>query len=185
MSNVKKEKSNNKNTKRILALALSGIYVMIIVPIIGILVSRYLDSVFGLPAIVLSPINIIISIIILVTGFFWAIWANIELFKSGKGSPVPLKGTQTEVLVIKGPYKYSRNPMIFGYVLLWIGLSFLLNSLFLLIGFTLLITIFLIAFVKLWEEKNLIKRFGDSYLEYKNKVSFIIPFPSKKGENKR
>jgi len=180
MSKIGKIENSNRKIKRILALIFSGIYVVIVVPIIGVLVSRYLDSLFRFPKIIIYPINIIISIIVLATGFFWAIWANFELFTSGKGSPVPLKGTQTEVLVVKGPYKYSRNPMIFGYILLWIGLGFLFNSIFLLFGFTLFIILLLIAVVKLWEEKNLIKRFGNSYLEYKSKVSFIIPFPSKK-----
>jgi protein-S-isoprenylcysteine O-methyltransferase Ste14 len=36
-----------------------------------------------------------------------------------------------------------------------------------------------VLFVKLWEEKNLKDRFGTSYLEYKAKVSFLIPFPPK------
>ncbi|MFX0000341.1 MAG: methyltransferase family protein [Candidatus Hermodarchaeota archaeon] len=130
------------------------------------MVSLYIDSLFNFPKFVPIPINMIIAIILLVNGFFWAIWSNIELYRRGKGSPVPLKGTHTTVLVIKGPYKYTRNPMIFGYILIWIGLSFLINSIFLLLGFTLIIIILLIIFVKVWEEKNLEKRFGNSYTEY-------------------
>ncbi len=84
------------------------------------------------------------------------------------------------VLVIRGPYKYTRNPMIFGYILMWVGLGFLFNSIFLLLGFTLIIIILLIILVKSWEEKNLEKRFGKLYIEYKSKVSFLIPLPSKK-----
>ncbi len=63
---------------------------------------------------------------------------------------------------------------------MWVGLGFLFNSIILLIGFALIITILLIIMVKVWEEKNLEKRFGTSYLEYKSKVSFLIPLPSKK-----
>ncbi|MFX1349841.1 MAG: methyltransferase family protein [Promethearchaeota archaeon] len=173
------EKAINRR-KRILALIISGIYVVIILPIIVILVSLYIDSLFNFPKFVPIPINMIIAIILLVNGFFWAIWSNIELYRRGKGSPVPLKGTHTTVLVIKGPYKYTRNPMIFGYILIWIGLSFLINSIFLLLGFTLIIIILLIIFVKVWEEKNLEKRFGNSYTEYKKNVSFLFPLPSKK-----
>ncbi|MFX1391601.1 MAG: methyltransferase family protein [Promethearchaeota archaeon] len=173
------EKSDRR-TKRILALVFSGIYVVIILPILGVLVSLYLDSIAGLPKFLPFPINVIIAIIVLIFGFFWALWSNLEIFHSGKGSPVPLKGTQTVMLVIKGPYKYTRNPMVFGYILIWIGLGFLFNSIFLLFGFSLLITLLLIVFVKLWEEKNLEKRFGNSYSEYKKRVSFLIPLPSKK-----
>ena len=180
MNEVETKKSDIRRKKRILALIISGIYVVIIVPTIGILVSLYIDSFFNFPELIPFPVNIIIAIIILFTGFYWAIWSNSELYKRGKGSPVPLKGTHTTVVVISGPYKYTRNPMIFGYVLIWIGLGILFNSLFLLIGFTLIITILLIIFVKVWEEKNLEKRFGNSYIEYKNRVSFLIPLPSKK-----
>lgn len=177
------EKIQSKRTKRILALIISGVYVVIVVPIIGILVSLYLDSLFNFPKLILYPINIIVAIIILINGFFWAIWSNFELYKRGKGSPVPLKGTHTTVVVISGPYKYTRNPMIFGYILLWIGLGFLFNSLFLLLGFTLTITTLLIILVKVWEEKNLEKRFGKSYIEFKIRVSFLVPLPPKKKSN--
>ena len=171
---------NKRKVKRVLALIFSGIYVIAVLPVIGILVSLYLDSLIGWPEIIPYPFNLIIAIIILVIGFFFAIWSNIEIFRTGKGSPVPLKGTHTSELVIKGPYKYSRNPMVFGYILFWIGLGFIFNSLFLTIGFSAFITIFLIVIVKLWEEKNMTKRFGKSYLDYKERVSFLIPFPSKK-----
>jgi len=33
--------------------------------------------------------------------------------------------------------------------------------------------------VKLWEEKNLEKRFGESYRNYKSQISFLIPLPEK------
>jgi protein-S-isoprenylcysteine O-methyltransferase Ste14 len=159
---------------------LSGIYVVIILPIIAIYVSFFVDSLINVPWIIPFPINLIIAIIAFIVGFFWAIWSNVSLFKKGEGSPVPLKETQTKVLVMEGPYKYTRNPMIFGYVLFWIGLGFLFKSVFLLVGFTLIITIALIIIVKLWEEKNLERRFGSSYIDYKSKVSFLIPLPPKK-----
>ncbi|MFB0561273.1 MAG: hypothetical protein ACETWM_08675, partial [Candidatus Lokiarchaeia archaeon] len=58
-----------------------------------------------------------------------------------------------------------------------LGLAF--NSLFLTFGITSIVTILLVALVKIWEEKNLEKRFGQPYVEYKKKVSFIIPWPPK------
>lgn len=180
MSEVEIDKNYSRKIKRILALIISGVYLVIILPTIGILVSLYIDSLFNFPEFIPFPFNIIISILILINGFFWGIWSNFELYKRGKGSPVPLKGTHTLVLVIRGPYKYTRNPMVFGYILMWIGLGVLFNSIFLLSGFSLIITILLIIVVKVWEEKNLEKRFGNTYKEYKKKVSFLIPLPTKK-----
>ena len=174
------ENQKIRRVKRIIALILSGVYVVIILPTIGILLSLYLDSLFGLSVIIPYPLNILLAVIVLIIGFLFAMWSNFEIYRTGKGSPVPLKGTQTTELVTKGPYKYSRNPMVFGYILFWIGLGFLFDSIFLIFCFTGLITLFLIIFVKFCEEKNMTKRFGMSYLEYKSRVSFLIPLPSKK-----
>ncbi len=131
---ITENKKLSRKKKRILVLIGSGIYVIIILPIIGILVSMALDNLLNLPLIIPPSYNLIIAPIILITGFFWAIWSNIELYKRGDGSPVPFKGTRTLNVVTSGPYKYTRNPMIFGYVLIWIGLGILINSFFLTVG---------------------------------------------------
>ena len=171
----------SRNLKiRVFALIWSGILVLIIFPGLGTLSSLLIDSFLGIPTILPFPINIIIGIVILIPGFFWSLWANIDLFWKGKGSPIPLKDSETKILVIAGPYKYCRNPMVFGYVLIWVSLGFLFDSYTLLLGFSLLVSLLLILFVKIWEEKDLESRFGDSYREYKNKVSFLIPLPPKR-----
>ncbi len=164
---------------RIFALIWSGFLVLILFPGLGTWGSLMIDSFFGVPNILPFPINIIIGVIIWIPGFFWSIWANIDLFSRGKGSPVPLKDSETRILVITGPYKYCRNPMIFGYILIWVGFGFFFNSYTLLLGFSLLVAALLILFVKIWEEKDLESRFGESYRDYKKKVSFLIPLPSK------
>ena len=176
---ITENKKLSRKKKRIYVLIGSGIYVMIILPIIGILVSMALNNLLNLPKIIPTPYNFVVAAIILIVGFFWAIWSNIEIYKRGNGSPVPFKDTHTLNIVTSGPYKYTRNPMIFGYILIWIGLGILINSFFLTVGFSLIILILLVLVVKLWEEKNLEKRFGNQYLEYKEKVSFIIPFLKK------
>jgi len=62
MSEVEIKENQSRRVKRILALIISGIYVVIILPVIGILVSLYFDSLFNFPNIILFPINIIIAI---------------------------------------------------------------------------------------------------------------------------
>jgi len=174
---------NQSNLKfRIFALIWSGILVLIIFPLLATWASLLIDFFFEIPNILPFPINIIIGIVVWIPGFFWSIWANLDLFRRGKGSPVPLKDSETSILVITGSYRYCRNPMIFGYGLIWVGFGFFFNSYTLLLGFSLLVVILLVIFVKTWEEKDLEKRFGDSYRNYKNKVSFLIPLPPKKQE---
>ncbi|MFX1556221.1 MAG: methyltransferase family protein [Promethearchaeota archaeon] len=182
MIKIAQENSNSRRKKRVAVLIVSGIFLVIILPFLAVIFSINIESLFNIPKLIPIPYNIIVGIIIFPIGFYWSIWANIALYKIGNGTPVPLKDTQTTKLVIIGPYKYSRNPMVFGYLLLWFGLGFIFNSIILLFGFTVSITLALILFVKIWEEKNLEKRFGKPYLDYKESVSFIIPLPRAKNK---
>ena len=88
----------------------SGIFVLIILPIIGTFISLIIDDLLNFPNIIISPFNYIPSSIILIFGFIWALWSNVAIYKLGEGSPVPRKDTETIKLVRNGPYKYSRNP---------------------------------------------------------------------------
>lgn len=176
--NEKNEKTRNR--KRWAALIGSGILVIVIFPVIAIYVSLFLDSWFNFPKPLPEPINYAVAAVFYAFGLFWAIWSNIDLFRKGEGTPVPREDTQTRKLVVNGAYKYCRNPMVFGYLLFWVGLGLTFNSVFLTFGITAIVTILLVAFVKRWEEKDLEKRFGEDYLEYKNRVSFLIPLPPKK-----
>lgn len=165
-----------RKKKRIKYLIGSGIFVLAILPTIGIIISLILDNFLSLPRIINPPYNFIPGIIMLTIGLFWGVWSNVAIYMLGEGSPVPRNDTQTIKLVKAGPYKYTRNPMIFGYVLMWYGLGFLLNSWFLTLVFSTSVLVLLILAVKLWEEQNLEKRFGEDYLVYKKETSFIIPF---------
>jgi protein-S-isoprenylcysteine O-methyltransferase Ste14 len=98
---------------RILALIWSGILVLIIFPFGALILSLKIDALLNLSLFIPFLIRIFLAIISFVNGFFWAIWSNLELYHLGEGSPIPLKNTQTVFLVAGGPYKYSRNPMVF------------------------------------------------------------------------
>lgn len=176
------KKEKRRSGKRIAALILGGVLFLVVLPVTAIYVSQLIDSWFGFPKLISQPFNYILAAIFLAVGFFWGIWSNVDLFRKGEGTPVPTSETQTRKLVVDGAYKYTRNPMMFGYLLILIGLGFLFNSLFLTLGATSIFTAVLVAVIKLWEEKNLEKRFGESYVEYKKKVSFLIPMPPKKTE---
>lgn len=164
---------------KLLAFIISGIFVVIGLPFLAYLLSWYIDKHIGIQAFIQFPYNLIIGVIIIAIGMFFALWSNYTLFKKGKGTPVPTKATHTQKVVTKGPYKYSRNPMVFGTILYYLGLGVILNSLFFTLVFTSIISVSLYILVKLWEENNLEKRFGEEYLEYKKRTSMIIPFPSK------
>lgn len=120
----------------------------------------------------------IISSLIFLVGAYFAIWSNVFLYKIGKGGPLDALGVsispQTKKLVTTGPYRYCRNPMVFGAFSLYFSIILYLNSIIGFICLTFFIFI-MIIYLKLSEEKRLLKDFGDEYIEYKKKVSMIFP----------
>lgn len=73
-------------------------------------------------------------------------------------------------LLVQGPYKFSRNPMFLGELVLWFGWAIFYGSTAVFIGFFLLWVLMNYVAVPR-EERDLEARFGESYLEYKNSVS--------------
>ena len=77
-------------------------------------------------------------------------------------------------LVVRGVYRYVRNPMISGVMLILIGEAIAMRSRDVLswaAGFFLINVIY----IPLLEEEFLIQRFGDDYAEYRRHVPRWIP----------
>ena len=109
-----------------------------------------------------------LSVLVLILGLACAI-PSFKLFARYKTTISPLKPSDTTVLVTEGMYRYSRNPMYLGLLLLtisstiWFGTWFgiIINMLF----------IFLINFLQIIpEEEALLEIFGEEYEEYKKNV---------------
>ena len=177
---VKEMDDEKRRRKRFIAVVLSGVFFVVILPIIVSFVGYFFDILIRIPKIFIFPINLIIGLPFAVIGFFWGIWSNLDLFRTGKGSPVPGKDTETIFLVNSGPYKYCRNPMIFGTYFIYVGLGMLFNIMSLILIIASFMLVSLIIYVKKEEEKKLEERFGESYVQYKAKTSFIIPWIPKK-----
>lgn len=99
-------------------------------------------------------------------------WTVASLVVHGKGTPAPW--APTKHLVVSGAYKYVRNPMIIGVLMMLTGEALLFNSDP--IGlwaatFFVLNTLYFMVF----EEPTLEKRFGDEYRLYKANVGRWIP----------
>lgn len=97
----------------------------------------------------------------------------IHLFNEiGKGTLAPW--SPTKHMVIVGPYRYMRNPMILGVLLILLGESICLYSLPILIWFAACFIINHLYFIKS-EEPGLVRRFGEEYEQYKENVPRWIP----------
>lgn len=100
-------------------------------------------------------------------------YKTISLFyKKGKGTLAPWDPTQK--LVVEGPYRYVRNPMIAGVLCILIAEGLFLNSGHIFYWALLFFAINFIYFVAK-EEPDLAKRFGADYEKYKKNVPRWIP----------
>ena len=101
--------------------------------------------------------------------------ATVYLFMTiGKGTLAPW--FPTGKLVVTGPYRCVRNPMILGVMAILAGESLLLRSASLLAWLILFFFINQLFFL-VYEEPSLEKRFGEEYRSYKKKVPRWIPDP--------
>lgn len=113
-----------------------------------------------------------IGIMLLATGLT-LMYQCISLFqKRGKGTLAPW--TPTQKLVVEGPYRYVRNPMISGVLCVLFAESWLLKSAFIFAWALFFFTINFIYFI-VKEEPDLVKRFGVDYEKYKKNVPRWIP----------
>ena len=77
-------------------------------------------------------------------------------------------------LVVRGPYRYVRNPMISGVIFVLFGEALLLLSIPHAIWAALFLGINLV-YIPLVEEPQLHRRFGDAYADYCRHVPRIVP----------
>jgi protein-S-isoprenylcysteine O-methyltransferase Ste14 len=100
-------------------------------------------------------------------------YQTITLFATvGEGTLAPWDPPRN--LVVRGIYRYVRNPMISGVLFILLGEAALLGSLPLLVWFLIFFAANAIYF-PLSEEKGLERRFGDEYLSYKRNVPRWVP----------
>lgn len=94
----------------------------------------------------------------------WCIWSFGAI---GRGTLSPID--RTKKLVVVGLYKYSRNPMYIGVILMLFGEAVFFKSLLLLI-YTLVVFVGFHVFILLVEEPRLNREFGLEYKMYSNEV---------------
>lgn len=102
--------------------------------------------------------------------FFW--WSLQRFATEGRGTPAPWDPPRA--LVVRGPYRFVRNPMISGVVLVLLGEAAALASVPHGVWALTFAGINLI-YIPLLEEPMLVARFGDSYREYCRHVPRLIP----------
>ena len=90
-----------------------------------------------------------------------------DFFAAGQGTLAPVD--PPKYLVVRGLYRFTRNPMYNGVVAMLLGEAWLFGSL-LLVKYALLVLLLFHLFVVLYEEQTLASRFGESYQLYRKAV---------------
>ena len=90
-------------------------------------------------------------------------------FRRAKTTINPLRPANASSLVTSGIYRFTRNPMYLGLLLLLLGWSVYLSSVFVFVGPVLLV-LYLGRFQIAPEERVLAAKFGEAYLDYRSRV---------------
>ena len=131
----------------------------------AIILMGLLQMVFPVPVVFATPWNLV-GILFLILGVLININAD-NAFRVTGTTVKPF--AESTALVTSGLYRFSRNPMYFGFVLVLIGLGILLGSLapfLVVVLFTILMDREFVAV----EEQMLAKKFSGEWREYKAKV---------------
>lgn len=119
-----------------------------------------------------------VGVIFVLIGAVFMVWSNIDMVKIGRGCPTDgfniALGERTKRLIVQGPYKYTRNPMLFGTFVFYVGLALLFNSYSALIVPIVFIS-YMVWHVKKFEEPRLYNDFKDEYVEYKKRTPLLFP----------
>lgn len=114
----------------------------------------------------------LLGIAMLLGGLALFVWCVSLFFREGQGTIMPWDPTQK--LVISGPYRFVRNPMISSVLFMVAGQALIWGSVLTgaLAAFFFVVNHFYFIYS---EEPGLEKRFGQSYGEYKANVPRWLP----------
>lgn len=143
----------------------------VVVPAVILLVTRSVNVGWGLPG-VAAALPVVAGAVLLAFGLF-LMYRTIRLFgREGEGTLAPWDPPRR--LVVEGPYRHVRNPMISGVLFVLAGEAVLLGSPPLAAWLALFLAVNAVYF-PLVEEPGLERRFGDDYRLYRRNVPRWIP----------
>jgi len=110
----------------------------------------------------------ILGLVLTSVGYFIFLWSVVVRGRYAVSWAMP----KNQKLVTWGPYRYVRHPSYLGYFLMFFSLFFLWPNLFTLFPLVAIPGYFRVTFE---EERLLVRRFGDEYVEYQRKTGRFIP----------
>ena len=118
------------------------------------------------------PISSAIGLVLTIIPGAASLVVVLNLAFKGLGAPGILLSRK---LAVDWLYSRTRNPMVLAGIAFFLSLGIWFRSTLFLLWVLVLFTPAILFFVKIYEERELELRFGTSYLDYKNKTSFLWP----------
>jgi protein-S-isoprenylcysteine O-methyltransferase Ste14 len=112
------------------------------------------------------------GVVLLAAGVPVLVHAFVRFVVEGAGTPAPV--APTERLVVGGLYRYVRNPMYVAVDAVIVGQALLLNQP-VLYAYAAVAALTMAAFVHLYEEPTLARRYGADYERYRRRVPGWMP----------
>ena len=101
--------------------------------------------------------------------YAWCVW---DFAAFGRGTPAALDAPKR--LVVRGLYRYTRNPMYVGVLTVILGWAVLFQTAALVL-YALIVGACFHLFIVLYEERHLQKEFGGEYDDYRSRVGRWLP----------
>jgi protein-S-isoprenylcysteine O-methyltransferase Ste14 len=119
------------------------------------------------------PIPVEIGLLLCVFTGVAGFMAVVNLALKGLGAPFAI--VLSKQLAVDWMYAWTRNPMVLGALAFLVSLGIWYQSALFVVWALFLFTPALLFFVKVYEERELEIRFGESYLEYRAKTPMLFP----------
>jgi protein-S-isoprenylcysteine O-methyltransferase Ste14 len=151
--------------------------IFVAMPMLTFLVGRSVDGYLGLPVFPPLPWNLVVGLGVFLGGLWLGLRSTMLLYGLGGGLPwgEVKEEAKTSRLVTSGVYAYTRNPMILGYTLLPFGMGVMFQSPGMALTISPFVLVANVLIVKLVEEPNLVARFGEDYIRYRERTPILIP----------
>jgi protein-S-isoprenylcysteine O-methyltransferase Ste14 len=136
-----------------------------------VLIPRWIRDATGRPPLA-TGLLFTIGLVMLALGAALMLWGWAEFATRGRGTPAPVDPPRR--LVVRGPYRYVRNPLYVAAVLVLLGQAALYAS----PALAAYAAVFWVAshlFVVGYEERGLARRFGPDYQAYRAAVPRWVP----------
>jgi len=131
------------------------------------------DRLLRMPHLPARPLWMGVGGLLLLSGALLMAVSNRFLMKRGRGAAAFLL---TEHLVTDGLYGRTRNPMSLGFYSACTGIGLVAGSLAVTLGVLLIIVPVHVFNLRYFEERELELRLGPSYVQYKQRVPFLMPW---------